>query len=224
VGNSDISNVVLEATTGFPVKGRIVIEGLSQPATFTNTTRRITLTPLIPAMPQATAQIDRDGTFVFQSVLPGDYQITSPGVLDASLGFIKSVRLGGQEMGAEGLHIRTPPDGELSIVVSMATGKIEGRILNNRREPASNATIVIVPEPSLRHRMSLFLMPRPDAAGKFTVNAMPGRYKIFAWEDVEPGAWFDADFMQNNESHGHPISIVDGNTESVEITVIPYMP
>jgi hypothetical protein len=145
-------------------------------------------------------------------------------VLDGSNGFIKSVRLGGQEILQDGLHIRSQPDGELNIVVSMATGKLQGRILNGRREPATNATIVIVTEPSLRHRTDLFLTPKEDSTGKFSISVPPGRYTVFAWEDVEPGAWFDANFMQNFESRGFPVTIVDGNTESVEINVIPYTP
>jgi hypothetical protein len=167
--------------------------------------------------------VANDGTFVLQNVFPGDYQVSSD-VLDRSGGYVKSVRLGGQEVLADGLHIRNQPEGELTVVVSTATGKLEGRILNGRREPAANATIVIAPEPSLRHRTNLFQTPKPDASGKFSINVPPGRYTVFAWEDVEPGAWFDADFMQNYENRGHPVTIVEGNTESVEIDVIPYMP
>jgi len=224
VGNADVSSVRLTATSGFTLKGRIVSEGLSQQVVSTNTTRLINLVPLVSSMPLTFAMISADGSFVFQSVFPGDYQVTSPGVLDGSNGFVKSVRLGGQEVLQDGLHIRSQPEGELTIVVSMATGKLQGRILNGRREPAANATIVIVPEPSLRHRTNLFLTPRVDAAGRFSINAPPGRYTVFAWEDVEPGAWFDADYMQNHEGRGLPVTIADGNTETVEIIVIPYMP
>lgn len=224
VGNSDVSNVRLTAASGFTLKGRIITEGMPQRVVSPNTERLINLAPLVSQMPMSFAMISPDGTFVFQSVFPGDYQVTSPGVLDGSNGFIKSVRLSGQEVLTDGLHIRNQPEGELTVVVSMATGKLQGRILNGRREPATNATIVIAPEPSLRHRTNLFLTPKPDASGKFSINVPPGRYMVFAWEDVEPGAWFDADFMQNYESRGQSVTIGEGNTESVEINLIPYMP
>jgi hypothetical protein len=223
VGNSDVSNVRVMASSGFTFKGRIIREGVASQADSPNNLRLIDLTPLISTMPSATTSMANDGTFVLQNVFPGDYQVSSD-VLDRSGGYVKSVRLGGQEVLADGLHIRNQPEGELTVVVSTATGKLEGRILNGRREPAANATIVIAPEPSLRHRTNLFLTPKPDASGKFSINVPPGRYTVFAWEDVEPGAWFDADFMQNYENRGHPVTIGEGNTESVEIDVIPYMP
>jgi hypothetical protein len=27
----------------------------------------------------------------------------------------------------------------------------------------------------------------------------PGSYKLFAWDDVEPGIWWDPDFLKNYE-------------------------
>jgi hypothetical protein len=44
---------------------------------------------------------------------------------------------------------------------------------------------------------------------------------VFAWEDVEPFAWFDAEFMQTIESRGTEILIREGAKENIEIAVIP---
>jgi len=239
VGNSDISNVRLSASAGFTLKGRILQEGSSPPENSSNTGRLINLTPIIPLMPGDSVPIARDDTFVFPNVLPGDYQIdffsqagdrngqTSSvrvGAKDVMNGVIKSVRLGGQEVTTDGIHVRSRPEGELTIVISTETGKLQGRVVNGRREPASNATIVVVPEPSQRHRTNLFFGPKPDAVGKFSIDVPPGHYKVFAWEDVEPLAWFDADFMQAYESRGQSVTIGSGSTETVEVEIFPYMP
>jgi len=225
VGNTDVADVRLTASSGFPLKGRILREGPPLQGIPSND-RGISLTSKISLMPGDSAAISSDDTFVFQNVLPGDYQIAGPLIFSGHLneGHIKSVRLSGQELTTDSIQIRSRPEGELTIVISTETGKLQGRVVNGRREPASNATIVVVPEPSLRHRTNLFFEPKPDAAGKFSIDVPPGSYKVFAWEDVEPNAWFDADFMQTYESRGHVVAIGAGNMETVEVDVIPYMP
>jgi hypothetical protein len=61
-----------------------------------------------------------------------------------------------------------------------------------------------------------------DASGRFHFDHVPpGDYKVFSWEDVADGAWYDADFMSTNESRGIPIHIREGQTEAARIDVIP---
>ena len=52
-------------------------------------------------------------------------------------------------------------------------------------------------------------------------NIPPGDYKLFAWENVEPGAWQDSDFIQRYESSGQTIRINEGSNETPQLRVIP---
>jgi hypothetical protein len=70
----------------------------------------------------------------------------------------------------------------------------------------------------------LYLTANVDAAGKFHLDAIPGSYKAFAWEDVEPGAWLDPDFISHHESRGRSVRVIDGGNELIEVSVIPYLP
>jgi hypothetical protein len=39
--------------------------------------------------------------------------------------------------------------------------------------------------------------------GAFAMNAIePGEYRVIAWDDVEPGSWFDAEFLNAREAEG----------------------
>ena len=49
----------------------------------------------------------------------------------------------------------------------------------------------------------------------------PGDYKLFAWENVEAGAWQNPDFIQGYENAGRPIRINEGSNESLQLPVIP---
>jgi hypothetical protein len=59
--------------------------------------------------------------------------------------------------------------------------------------------------------------------GRFHFNAAPGDYKVFAWEDIEAGAWLDPDFMLKQESRGQPVSIREGSQDGIDVIVIPYV-
>lgn len=52
-------------------------------------------------------------------------------------------------------------------------------------------------------------------------NLEPGEYKLFAWEDVEYGAYTDPDFLRPFEDRGQSISVQEGSHENVQLNVIP---
>jgi hypothetical protein len=60
-----------------------------------------------------------------------------------------------------------------------------------------------------------------DAAGKYRFpGIVPGDYLLFAWEDIETGAWQDPDFLRPVESRGRPVEIRAGENPADSITVI----
>lgn len=49
----------------------------------------------------------------------------------------------------------------------------------------------------------------------------PGAYKLFAWEDVETGAYKDPEFLRAFEALGERTTIQESSHESVELKLIP---
>jgi len=49
----------------------------------------------------------------------------------------------------------------------------------------------------------------------------PGDYKIFAWEDLEPGAYNDPDFVRKYEALSTPVKVSESGQLAVEVKVIP---
>jgi hypothetical protein len=45
----------------------------------------------------------------------------------------------------------------------------------------------------------------------------PGNYKLFAWEDVEPEAWEDSDFLKDYEKLGEKVVLEPGARASVDL-------
>ncbi|HLQ76063.1 MAG TPA: carboxypeptidase-like regulatory domain-containing protein [Terriglobia bacterium] len=222
VGNEDLNNIVVNARLQFfSILGRITVDGTPSNGAEPIPGLRIRLTPVIPPGILPAPQVELRGReFTMRSVFPGDYRVAIEG--NPNL-YLKSVRLGNQD-GMDILHIPSQPESPMELELSSHKGGIDGRIVNERREPAFNATVVLVPDSPLRQRAALYVTPTVDASGKFHIDAVPGFYKVFAWEDLELGIWMDPDFMLANETRGRPIVVSEGRNEAIEVPVIPYVP
>ena len=52
-------------------------------------------------------------------------------------------------------------------------------------------------------------------------GVVPGLYRVVAWEDVEPGAWKNPDFLKAVEERGNEIRVEAGAQPDVSLRVIP---
>jgi hypothetical protein len=60
------------------------------------------------------------------------------------------------------------------------------------------------------------------SSGRFQFDRVPpGDYKVFAWQEVEAGAWHDPEFMRTYENLGTPVRVSEGETAVVETAGIP---
>jgi hypothetical protein len=110
----------------------------------------------------------------------------------------------------------------LDILVSANTGMLDGFVVDERQNPSANTQVVLVPDPTKRHRPDLYRTINTDESGKFRVEGVPpGDYKVFAWEDVETGAWQDPDFLLRYEDTGRTVRIPESGQSTVELRVIP---
>jgi hypothetical protein len=82
--------------------------------------------------------------------------------------------------------------------------------------------VVLVPEPKLRDRDDAFKETTSDQYGRFLIKTIePGNYKLFAWEDVEPGEYMDPEFLKQFDDRGREIHIREGSRESADLKLIP---
>jgi len=52
-------------------------------------------------------------------------------------------------------------------------------------------------------------------------TVVPGNYKLFAWEDSEPFAYMDPDFLRKYEESGTSVRVSASETVTVEAKIIP---
>jgi hypothetical protein len=141
----------------------------------------------------------------------------------ASAAYVKAIRVDNQDV----LNGRLRVDGGtferlLEIVIGTNPGQIDGVAVDVTKRPAPYITVVLMPETGKRHRSDLYRTVSADASGRFRFqNVPPGEYKVFAWDDVETGAWLNPRFMQLHEDRGQPLSLGEGATITAEVSVIP---
>ena len=157
----------------------------------------------------------------FHTVLhPGRYQPhvnnTAPGV------YARSILADGRDILGEGLAIAGPGKVTVEITLAADSGKIGGTVADKEDKPVAGAIVVLVPEARLRARSNRFQQVEADQYGHFEITAVPpGEYKLFAWDDIEPGIWYDPDFLKTIESKGERVTLGSNGQETAKARVIP---
>jgi hypothetical protein len=230
IGDRDVDNVAIAVTPGFRVSGRVIVDGESRDDGDPTGARRVNLhrDPDILGMPSAAPTFSfpsADGSFVLEGVSFGDFRVTvgrpeRVQSLPQDM-YVKSMRMGNQDVLENGLHLSGQPRDLLEIILGANGGRINGIVMNARREPLAGATVVAVPNASDRSKSDRYKKVASDTSGRFRLQGLaPGEYTVFAWDDIEEGAWQDPDVMRAYESRGTSVRVRDGNDENVQLTVI----
>jgi hypothetical protein len=209
----DLENVVLTLRPAITLPGRVTppVAGVELKAT---------PGPPLPEKWPMDGTSSIDGRFSIPGITPGDYAIHVTGLQGT---YLKSIRLGNMDIMNDGLHLSEKPGELLEVTLGTNPGRIEGRALNLQGLPAVDATVTLSPDAALGRRADLYRTTQADAQGHYQFqDVAPGDYKLFAWEEIEPGAWLDRDFMRTYDDRGKPVRIGEGNQQTVDATVIKF--
>jgi len=217
IGDADVDGISLVLAPGIELKGRVHIEGNAQ---LNLADCRVLLQPRDDPETGATSvSVKPDGTFAVKNVGSEVYDVTLAGAPEDF--YLKAARLGSDNVLEAGLnlaHGRQP--GTLELALSSGGGQIDG-IVTNEQQGLNSALLALVPEPRHRDQIRLYKSTTTDQYGHFTLRGIaPGDYKLFAWEDIEAGAYLDADFLQPYEERGENLRVVEAGRHSVRLKLI----
>jgi hypothetical protein len=158
-----------------------------------------------------------DGTFTIQHVQQTAYQVR---VTIPAGGYLKSLRLGKRILASPRIDLAQAA-GALSIAVGGDGGKLEGTVMSVQGAPIEGAAVVAVPDGPLRDWADLARSAVAGREGKFEVRDLaPGDYRVFAWEDAEPGAPLDADFRKPFEKQAASVRMAANGRETIQLKAI----
>jgi hypothetical protein len=129
--------------------------------------------------------------------------------------YVQKVKLGGQEVSTDDFEIQT--SAQLDVVLSHTAGTITGSVSDDDGKPFPNSTVTLIPTDG----MSPPVRESVDDDGNFKFTAVrPGKYKLFAWEEVDDGLWQDPEFLQKYANRATEITVGSSQAQEAQLRVI----
>ncbi len=211
VGDSDVDDVTVSLRPPVDVVGVVRFPG--KPAEI-----MVSLLPMneggfmsggggmSPAKPK------EDGTFSMLRVPAGRYSVAA-GSMDGAWQ-VKAATVGGMDVLEKGIDLTAgPPSGKLEIVMARGTAQVEGNA-------KPGALIVLMRAGGPRGGPDDYrLRTVADQKGQFRVeHVLPGEYQAWALgDDVEDGAWLDADFRKAHAAEAVMVKVGENASEKVNL-------
>jgi hypothetical protein len=223
--NLDLGTVAIPSTVA--VTGRILVpEPLPSPLASERlvlTMRALDLAAPIAATARGNTTppgIQTDGSFTLPYVAPGRYQLQLTGLPPDT--YLISAREGTREVLDTGFTVTGSQSPiELTVGGPGSVGSVIGTVVNALGSPVSSSTVWLVPAPERRGNPAAFRTTTTDQSGNFTIRSViAGDYRALGWEDLEPGSYFDPEFLKGFETRGAAIKVQRGSQNTVTVRVI----
>jgi len=221
LGPQGLRDVAVPMEASVDLAGSVSIEG---PDAAEHTASFVNLSPGddIPwNAPPLRANVEKDGSFKISNVPPGIWDIGVSPIPPA--GYVKSMRLGDQDVLTEEMTIGPSTKQQLKIVLGTRAAALEGDVL--REDQPTRAAVVLAPDGKFGHVLSFYRIVGGDEKGHFEIkNATPGEYRLYAFEELDPRSIQDPDFLKPFEKSGVPVTLQEGPNASQKLPLIPAGP
>jgi hypothetical protein len=224
VSNQDL-NVTVPLHAPSTLAGRVQIDGNSNVDL-----SKVQVEIRTPPSSVFSSPVATDGQFRVEGVIDGDYEINlslpaplPPGLENA---YLKSIRANNSDALNNPFRIDgTQTVTGMVVVVGLVGGSVDGRVVNARQEVMDRATVVLLPQGPPPYRTDRYRTMTTDKSGLFQFRGLPpGEYRVLAWEDVDPGAWFNPAFLATFERYVTAITLSEGRGQTMNVTAIPVVP
>ena len=133
--------------------------------------------------------------------------------------YLASMRLGDREIPDHRLN-GAGDTGPLSLIASTDTSQVDG-VVETETGPAARVRVTLIPDQTLPFWPDLFNMVETDASGRFSfTDVVPGAYRLYAWTDVEIGAYQDPEYRKPFEEYAVAMTLAPKGAASVKLKAI----
>jgi hypothetical protein len=217
VGNADVEGVALTIAQGVVINGQILWEGKAA-----LDKDELTVMPVAADIGlefHGMSRVDPGNFFTLKDVGDGTYRAEVQG--QSKDCYIKDVRYAGSSALEDGFTVARGATASLEITISSHGATLQGNVTDADGLPATGVWAVLVPSAPRRAQNRLYKTQTTDQYGHFILRGIaPGDYQLFSWDEVEDGAWEDADFLKPFEEKGEKVTVQEGDSKSVNLTTI----
>ena len=109
---------------------------------------------------------------------------------------------------------------DITLLLTTKTQELNGTLTDAQNQPATDYSVIVYSTeqqywtPQSRRIVSV----RPGTDGKFTIRGLPaGDYLMAAVTDVEPGEWFDPEFLQQLRAASARVTLNEGDKKTQDL-------
>jgi len=217
VGDLPVKDLVIPVNEGVVVTGKIEWETPLQRAPLPI---RLSAVGEYTGFREAKAEIEQDGSFRFPSVAPGVWELIHYGLVPPG-SFIKSLRLGDQEVSPHHFAITPGATGSLKLLIGSNGAEIDGTVRADKSQDNGGIVVALLPEGGVPSQEDLN-QTGTDNEGHFKLAGLPpGRYHLYAIGMKElPSEISTPDLIEAIESHGEEVAVEEGEHLTKELKVI----
>ena len=144
---------------------------------------------------------------------PDVYRVNVAGAPDGS--YVKAIRFGGEDITGKNLDLTYGAGGDMAVVISPNAADLSGVVRNENGEGVPGVSVQVYLADELKRTAIT------DQNGSYHLTSLaPGDYRIYAWEDIEPGLGQEPSFRKNFEGRAGVSKLEEKSHESVELKLI----
>jgi hypothetical protein len=229
VGSGDVNDVTVTELPTFAIHGSMEVQGTLAGSAKEKALEGVPLilTPEEPAMmmrsPQATPKAD--GSFTLESVIPGKFRVL---VMNEPEGvYLKSIRLGGQEMLGKTLDLTQAGGGDLHVTLRAGAAEVSGSVMAKNdaaaggMAPANGVSVLLIPEDLTRDGGSLHTSGTNQRGAFMEKGVAPGTYYAVAFEADESLSFDDPAVLKQLVGKGVKVEVKENDKQQVQVTLLP---
>lgn len=215
-GTAPQENLSVPLTPGFDITGSIEMEGA--PRALPHVTVRLTPSEGLALGHHPVSTTGANGAIRLLGVTPGIWNIDIDSLPEGM--WIKSITFGATDVTTGELNVPAGQPGLLRVVLAGNGAQIAGVVAEDNK--IRRATVVLAPAaPELQQASQMYRVASTQENGTFTFTGVrPGSYRLFAFEEVEPLAWLDPEFLKLVDSRGESVSVNEGDRTTRQLTLI----
>lgn len=220
-GTEDLRNVMVVASKGVRVSGRVTFEG-TPPADATEQLN-IFFTPAPGESPftmagPSNSRVTTDRTFEVRGIVGK----RSVNVMGLPTGWVlKTVRIGGADILDTGYEFGKEDVGNVEVVLSSTTTTLAGKVTADEK-PVTDYVVLAFPTDEDRWQVFTprrFGTARPDQNGLYKLrNLPPGSYYVLAL-DAMPDEWGNPELFKTLKDRAKRVTLHEGDAQTLDLTL-----